>query len=214
MEWRQRIFAPSGSKVIVQSADAFQSCVPAGPPATRCAASGPHAGPAGMACGVHDCYSFTLCAFVTSGGEPCSGEVTSRGWSPRSAAPALGEFARRLSQTQRACLGLSGAPHRKVQTGSNWRSGKHCMTDLEILSGYIRNETGYEGELSPDLDLLEKQILDSFSIVQWAMFIQERFGIELEAEELVRDNLSSLSNVMALVNSKRSASVGHGQNRP
>ncbi|MGO9516695.1 MAG: acyl carrier protein [Candidatus Korobacteraceae bacterium] len=88
------------------------------------------------------------------------------------------------------------------------------MTDLEILSGYIRNETGYEGELSPDLDLLEKQILDSFSIVQWAMFIQERFGIELEAEELVRDNLSSLSKVMALVNSKRSASVGQGQIRP
>lgn len=88
------------------------------------------------------------------------------------------------------------------------------MTDLEILSNYIRDETGYEGELSPELDLLEKQILDSFSIVQWAMFIQERFGIELEAEELVRDNLSSLSNVMALVNSKRSASVGQGQNRP
>ncbi len=87
------------------------------------------------------------------------------------------------------------------------------MTDLEILSDYIRNETGYEGELSPELDLLEKQILDSFSIVQWAMFIQERFGIELEAEELVRDNLSSLSKVMALVNSKRSASVGQGQSR-
>jgi len=88
------------------------------------------------------------------------------------------------------------------------------MTELEILSDYIRNETGYEGELSPELDLLEKQILDSFSIVQWAMFIQERFGIELEAEELVRDNLSSLSKVMALVNSKKSASVGQGQNRP
>src|SRR5271166_4366464 len=213
MEWRQRISAATGSKGFVQPSDALQSRVATGPPATRCAASGPHAGSAGMACRVHDCYSFTLCAFVTSGGEPCSGEVTSRGWPPRATAPALGEFARRLSQTQRAGLVCLG-PHRNVQTGSNWRSGKHCMTDLEILSGYIRNETGYEGELSPDLDLLEKQILDSFSIVQWAMFIQERFGIELEAEELVRDNLSSLSNVMALVNSKRSASVGHGQNRP
>ena len=81
------------------------------------------------------------------------------------------------------------------------------MTDLEILSDYIRNETGYEGELPPGLDLLEKQILDSFSIVQWAMFIQERFGIELEAEELVRDNLSSFSKVMALIQSKKSAGV-------
>jgi acyl carrier protein len=87
------------------------------------------------------------------------------------------------------------------------------MTDLEILSTYIRTEAGYEGELDPDLDLLEKQVLDSFSIVQWAMFIQERFGIELEAEELVRDNLSSFSKVMALIHSKRSASVGQSENR-
>jgi len=79
------------------------------------------------------------------------------------------------------------------------------MTDLEILSDYIRGETGYEGQLDPDLDLLEKQILDSFSVVQWAMFIQQRFGVELEAEELVRDNLSSFSKVIALVNSKKSA---------
>jgi len=77
------------------------------------------------------------------------------------------------------------------------------MSDIQVLSGYIRNETGYEGELSPDLDLLDKHILDSFNIVQWAMFIQEQFKIELEAEELVRENLSSLSRVMALIDSKR-----------
>ena len=85
------------------------------------------------------------------------------------------------------------------------------MSDLEILRDYIRNETGYEGNLDPDLDLLEKQVLDSFSIVQWAMFIQERFRIELEAEDLVRDNLSSLSKVIALIDSKGSASVGQGE---
>jgi acyl carrier protein len=87
------------------------------------------------------------------------------------------------------------------------------MSDLEILRGYIRNETGYEGELDPELDLLEKQVLDSFSIVQWAMFIQERFAIELEAEELVRDNLSSFSKVMALIQSKKSAGVAQGETR-
>lgn len=85
------------------------------------------------------------------------------------------------------------------------------MTDLDTLREYIRHETGYEGDLDPDLDLLEKQILDSFSIVQWALFIQERFRIELEAEELVRDNLSSLAKVMALIDSKRSAGVGQGE---
>ena len=78
-----------------------------------------------------------------------------------------------------------------------------AMSELQILSQYLRDETGYEGELPADLDLLEKHILDSFNIVQWAMFIQEEFKIELEAEELVRDNLASLSRVMALIDSKR-----------
>ncbi len=86
------------------------------------------------------------------------------------------------------------------------------MTDLQILTDYVRAETGYQGELDPDLDLLEKQILDSFSIVQWAMFVQERFGVEFEAEELVRDNLASLSRVMALVNSKRTAPISQSAN--
>ncbi|MGC2110644.1 MAG: hypothetical protein WA655_14070 [Candidatus Korobacteraceae bacterium] len=87
------------------------------------------------------------------------------------------------------------------------------MSDLQILSDYIRDETGYKGDLAPEVDLLEKQILDSFNIVQWAMFIQERFRIELEAEDLVRDNLSSLSRVMALIDSKRSA-IGTGERKP
>jgi acyl carrier protein len=94
---------------------------------------------------------------------------------------------------------------------SKWEAEKTVMTDLEILCEYITNETGYEGDVDPDLDLLEKQILDSFSIVQWALFIQERFRIELEAEELVRDNLSSLAKVMALIDSKRSAGVGQSE---
>ena len=85
------------------------------------------------------------------------------------------------------------------------------MTDLVILRDYIKNETGYQGDIDPDLDLLENQVLDSFSIVQWAMFIQEHFRIELEAEDLVRDNLSSLSRVIALIDSKRSAGVGQGE---
>ncbi len=78
------------------------------------------------------------------------------------------------------------------------------MTELQILRDYIQAETGYEGDLSPDVDLLEKQILDSFNIVQWAMFIQEQFKVELDAEDLVRENLSSLSRVMALIDSKKS----------
>lgn len=87
---------------------------------------------------------------------------------------------------------------------TNLKKGDFDMDiELEAIAEYIRNEMAYEGEIDPDVDLLDEQILDSFSIVQVAMFIQEYFEIELEAEDLNRDNLASLNNIMALVNSRR-----------
>jgi acyl carrier protein len=73
----------------------------------------------------------------------------------------------------------------------------------KILADYIKEEMRYEGHIELDADLLEERILDSFSIVQMAMFIQERFEIELDAEDLVRHNLSTLSNMLNLIDSKR-----------
>lgn len=75
--------------------------------------------------------------------------------------------------------------------------------EVEVLKQYIRSETGYKGELTEDQDLLESQVLDSFNIVIMALFIQEKFGIVLEAEELVRENLSRLSSMVALIRSKQ-----------
>lgn len=79
-------------------------------------------------------------------------------------------------------------------------------TELRILTEYLRDEMGYDGEVAPDTDLLEAGILDSFTIVQTAVFIQEQFDIELEAEDLVRANLSTLSNMVALIDKQRLAS--------
>lgn len=76
-------------------------------------------------------------------------------------------------------------------------------SEAEILADYIRNETGYEGKLDPNEDLLKLGILDSFSIVALAMFAQEHFGIEFEGEELVRENLAKLSALVALIRLKR-----------
>ena len=75
--------------------------------------------------------------------------------------------------------------------------------EIEVLKQYIRSETGYKGELTEDQDLLETQVLDSFNIVIMALFIQEKFGIVLEAEELVRENLSRLSSMVRLIHSKQ-----------
>lgn len=78
------------------------------------------------------------------------------------------------------------------------------MTDmLAVLRDYIRTEIGYQGEIAEDADLLDEKILDSFSIVQMAVFIQQRFELELDAEDLVRANLCKLSAMVAMIERKR-----------
>jgi acyl carrier protein len=81
-------------------------------------------------------------------------------------------------------------------------------TELQTLQEFIRSETGYAGALDPDLDLMNAKILDSFNIVVLASFIQQRFEIELEPEDVVRANLCKLSSILLLIERKKS-SVRH-----
>lgn len=74
---------------------------------------------------------------------------------------------------------------------------------IDILIDYIRKETNHEGPLSAEDDLLASGVLDSFSIVALALFAQERFGVELEGDDLVRDNLARLSTLAALIERRR-----------
>lgn len=75
--------------------------------------------------------------------------------------------------------------------------------ELKTLTDYIRDEFGYDGEIELNTDLLEEQILDSFSIIQVAVFIQDEFDLELDPDDLVRENLSSLSSMMKLIERAR-----------
>ena len=77
--------------------------------------------------------------------------------------------------------------------------------EIQVLTEYIRSETGFTGSLGADDDLLESGVLDSFNIVSLAMFAQERFEVEFEGEDLVRDNLARLSSLVALIRLRRGA---------
>lgn len=79
--------------------------------------------------------------------------------------------------------------------------------EFEILSEYIRNETGFTGVLGADDDLLESGVLDSFNIVSLAMFAQERFEVEFDGEDLVRDNLARLSSLVELIRMRRGSAT-------
>ncbi len=77
--------------------------------------------------------------------------------------------------------------------------------EINVLSDYVRRESGYEGALDPEADLLDANILDSFSIVQLALFIQETFCVELEPEDFARVNLATLSGIVALIDRRKAA---------
>lgn len=74
------------------------------------------------------------------------------------------------------------------------------MTDaLEKLVNYLREDVGFEGQIDPDIDLLEEKILDSFSVVEIASYIQSNFAVELDGDDLTKENFSSLSNMVTLI---------------
>ena len=80
-------------------------------------------------------------------------------------------------------------------------------TELEVLADYIRGETGYKGTIDPDDDLLASGVLDSFNIVSLAVFAQEQFGVEFEAEDLSRENMARLSALVALIRQRQASAA-------
>lgn len=76
---------------------------------------------------------------------------------------------------------------------------------IRVLIEYIRNESGFAGPISADEDLIQAGVLDSFSIVSLALFAQQRFEVELDDEDLVRDNLARLSSLAQLIERRRAA---------
>ena len=52
---------------------------------------------------------------------------------------------------------------------------------------------------------MEKGIIDSTGVLELLEFVEERFKIKIEDEEVIPDNLDSLNNVTSFIKSK----VGH-----
>ncbi len=57
-------------------------------------------------------------------------------------------------------------------------------------------------ELADNTPLIQGAILDSLATVQLVAFLEERFGIEVEAHEASVDHLNTLDDIAALVQQK------------
>jgi acyl carrier protein len=80
------------------------------------------------------------------------------------------------------------------------------MTVQDDIRRYIIDElgwTGDPGELTDDLDLIEHQVLDSLSVVEFSVLLEQRYGVEVRASELVYEHFHSLGAIAAYVAAKQ-----------
>ena len=80
------------------------------------------------------------------------------------------------------------------------------MQPLPDLRSFIVDSFLYgddDGTLTDDISFLEKGIIDSTGVLELVSFIEEKYGISVEDEELIPDNFDSLTKLTAFVTKKR-----------
>lgn len=70
-----------------------------------------------------------------------------------------------------------------------------------ILENYLFTDD--QTALANEDSFLEKGILDSTGILEVIYFLEDEFGIKIQDEEMVPENLDSVNNIVAFVAGKR-----------
>jgi acyl carrier protein len=81
------------------------------------------------------------------------------------------------------------------------------MPTREIIREFIhKNFILDEGDHLKDEDsLLEKGVIDSTGVLELVAFIEEKYGITVEDEELIPENLDSIRNIAEFIWQKTKA---------
>ena len=75
---------------------------------------------------------------------------------------------------------------------------------LSIRTFIIENFLfGEDNNLKEETSFLESGIIDSTGILELVSYLEETFGISVEDEELVPENLDSIANVVAYLGKKK-----------
>ena len=61
---------------------------------------------------------------------------------------------------------------------------------------------GQDNGLGDDVSFLQKGLMDSTGILELLSFIEEKYGISIDDEELIPDNFDSLNKLSAFITSK------------
>lgn len=71
-----------------------------------------------------------------------------------------------------------------------------------IVENFLFGESN--NGLNDDDSLLEKGVIDSTGVLELITFIEETYGIKVNDEELIPENLDSISNVTNFIKRKQS----------
>ena len=84
------------------------------------------------------------------------------------------------------------------------------MNSLEIVKAYIVENFlfGDDTRIGPETDFLENGILDSTGVLELVGFLEEKYGIRVEDDELVPENMNSLEKISLYISKKT------GKNQP
>ncbi len=72
-----------------------------------------------------------------------------------------------------------------------------------ILENYLFTDD--ESELDSSDSFLEQGIIDSTGILEVIFFLEEEFGIEVDDDEMIPENLDSVTNLVKFIASKQQA---------
>jgi acyl carrier protein len=79
---------------------------------------------------------------------------------------------------------------------------KNAVRQFIVKHFYVANP----GSLSDEVSLLENGIIDSTGVLEVITFIEGTFGVAVEDDEMLPDNLDSIARIAAFVMRKRAAS--------
>lgn len=73
-----------------------------------------------------------------------------------------------------------------------------------ILENYLFTDD--QSELDSGDSLLDKGIIDSTGIMEVILFLEEEFGVAVEDDEMVPENLDSVDNLVKFIKAKQGSS--------
>lgn len=77
--------------------------------------------------------------------------------------------------------------------------------DLSSIKNFIRTELIYDDEKDFDenTNLIERGIVDSMSLVRLISFLEENYEIQVQDEDIVPENFSSLNKISNFIAERR-----------